>query len=496
MVDEIKKQSADEITNDLASEPASEPALKREPGAEASSGDDLASDLGGLFGVSSKKKKKKKKVEPEPEPVVEVYDEGDDDLSDEPIESSPAPSAVKKKAPAPQAAPKDPVKKKKQAHGIEGVFATGRDSGRASQSDLGGSYLDQDDLGGATVGGPNKALIGVVVALAVALIGVVLFVTPIGQDVVALFKGEYREKKNAAVKREKDAFDAAQKAALPRFGNLIITGNPLYASIKLNGQEQYGQTSNGLWREVFLKPGYSNFGNLPVKTKQIIEVSSPGYDPATFELTEGKWQGDEEGPMSFNYVAQLVPSSEWDKMEFDARMGSDAENEFFGAVTIESNPAGADVRWNNQPLLDKKGEVLKTPVTFESNYVRDERGKLEEVPVKVDTTFDSGHKVEVFFEGQPDSPRYGTQLERQMWVCAKKDDSAIKRLPKDHSVQKECDYSFKKVVDFEGLKGYIEAREEEKKRILEYNAKVKELREEALKRRGELSKEEIEAMQR
>ena len=503
-----EKQSAEEIVDNMAEEMGVKD--KKVPGDSA---EDLASDLGGIFGVSSKKKKKKKKVEPEvvvveeevQDPIEEEVSEPAEVAADEPsdvdeeeevVVVKPAPEAKKKAAPSTvkKSEPAAP-KKKNKAAAIDGVFATGR-SNDVAVSNSSSNYLDEDDLDGISPsGGSNTGLIAVIVVLVVALLGVVLFVTPIGNDLVLVMKGEYRERKDAEIARQEEAYMKAQKEKLPKYGNLTVTGSPLYATIKLNGDVQYGQTSSGIWREVLLKPGISNFGNLRAKEKQVIEVTSPGFTPATFELTESRWEGEDEGPKMFNYVATLKPESEWTQMEFDARMGSDTDNEFFGTVVINSAPAGASIKFNNKELLDKDGNPLKTPATFSSAYFKDEAGKLQEAAVRVDTTLDLGHKIEVFFDGQPDMPRYGTQLERQMWTCTKKGEDAIKKLPKDHTVQHECDYTYTKTVDFNGLQAYIKGREEERKRIEEYNAQIKEMREKQLKGELELSPAETSALE-
>lgn len=501
-----EKQSAEEIVDNMAEEMGVKD--KKVPGDSA---EDLASDLGGIFGVASKKKKKKKKkevvVEEEPEHDEVAADDEDDAPEEQAVEEEkeeerkeevvkPSPEAKKKSASTVKKSDA-PKKKKSKAAAVDGVFATGRssDSDFSSSSSSSSSYLDEDDLDGIKPAGSNKALIGVIVVLVLALIGVVLFVTPIGKDLVLVMKGEYRERKDAEIARQEEEFMKQQKEGLPKYGNLTVTGNPLYATIKLNGEVQYGQTSSGLWREVLLQPGISNFSNLRAKEKQVIEVTSPGFTPATFELTESRWEGEDEGPKMFNYVATLKPESEWTQMEFDARMGSDTENEYFGTVTINSVPAGASIKFNNKDLLDKDGNPLKTPATFTSAFFKDEAGKLEEAPVRVDTTMDLGHKIEVFFEGQADMPRYGTQLERQMWTCTRKDEAAIKKLAKDHTVQHECDYSYVKNVDFSGLQAYIKGREEEKKRIEEYNAKIREAKEKLMKGELELSPAETSALQ-
>lgn len=487
-----KKQSADEIVDNLAEEMGVKDEKVPESG---ESSEDVVADLGGIFGVSSKKKKKKKKKkEAEPQPQPEVSDdeelEAEVEVDEDDAEAEEEPEAEEEEEdedevaeePAPEKSAKK-KKKKKPAGGIDGVF-----NPSAGSSSGGGDviaedpYLGEDDLDGIDPpgNGVNKALVGVIVVLGLALVGVVGTQTEVGQDVMLVFQGEYRSRKDAERKRQEEEFNKAQEEALPKFGNLLITGSPKYAMIKLNGEVKYGKTSSGAWRPVQLKPGSSNFANLPIKEKHLIEVSSPGFEAANFELTEGKWEG--EGNYSFNYNAQLVPLNEWHKSEFDARMGSDLDNEFYGSVTINTSPEGATVEFDNHELLDKQGEPMKTPVTFESYWVKDEEtGKLEETQIRVDTPFDKGHKLKVHFPEEPAMPVYVNQVNRPMWVCEKLEESEIKKLPEEHSPQLECAYEYKLNLDFEALKGFIEQREKERERIDAYNKKIREMKMKAAK---------------
>ena len=489
---EDKKQSAEEIVDNLAEEMG----VKDEKVPDESS-EDLAQDLGGIFGVSSKKKKKKKKKDAAPEAETKEPEEKKEEKKDEPKEEEPKDekseekSEPKKDEPAASSDEEKPKKKGKAA--IDGVFAPsgGGSSSKSSSSYDDDLYLDEDDLGGASAGGANKAMIGVIAGLLLVIVGGVLFMTPVGNDIILVFKGEYRAQKDARIKQQEEEYDAAQKAALPKYGNLMITGSPKYATIKLNGELQYGKTSSGYHREMTLVPGSSNFQGLSVKEKQVVEVSAPGFESKTIEVTEGMWQGD-SGVYSFALTASLLPLDEWQKNEFDARMGGDVENEYFGGITINSNPPGATIKFNNKPLLDEKGNPLVTPVTFDKNWVKDEKGKLEEKPVRVDTIIDQGHKLEVFFEGQDSMPKYATQIERQNWTCTKLGEDEIKKLGKEHTIQQECKYAYNKTVDFNGIKGFIERREKLRKQIEENNEKVRELRKKAME--GKLDPKTAEAI--
>lgn len=497
-----KKKTADEIVDDLAEEMG----VKDSKSPESSqSSDDMMAGLDDIFGVGTKKKKKKKKDAPkeeasakEPEApaeeveedtseeVAEEEDTKEEEEAEEEAEEEVQPAKKETKA-------AEPAKKKKKNNAIDGVFATG--SGSDDDDDMGisfdtdDSYLDEDDLGDFEPrGGNNKTTIALV-AVIVVLGGALLYVlgsksdptkgeelSPV-QKVVLILKGDYREYKLARKKRIEEEFARKQLEGVERYGNLSIDGNPLYARIKLNGEIQYAPTSNGAYRELRLKPGISNFQDLKVKKTYKIEVSAPGHTPFTFDLTEGKWKGiKKDNPTAtgaFNLTAALVPVDTFARDEYAARLGSDTENEFFGSINITSNPPGAKITFNNKPLLNEKGEELVTPATFDKYYVKNEKGKFEEKPVRVDTTMDLGHKIEL----QPANtalPKYVAQLERQMWTCTKKDEKEIKKLPKEHSIQLECNYSYKLNADFNGVKGYIDRLEAERKAVVEKNKKLKE----------------------
>ena len=130
----------------------------------------------------------------------------------------------------------------------------------------------------------------------------------------------------------------------------------------------------------------------------------------------------------------------------------------------------------------------------------DKTGKLEENIVRVDTTLDIGHKIQVAIDypstcpagaetppacGATDNccpeecsvatdgdckwPAYITSLTRPMWTCTWNTDDGQPpaEIEKKKTIQHYCDYAFTLDVDFNGLKTYIVSREEERKRIME-----------------------------
>lgn len=475
-----KKKTADEIVDDLA----------QEMGVDDS--DDAMSGVDDIFGVGVRKKKKKKKpVEP-----AKPLDEDALGYEEPPVAER---VVVAEKKPEPAAA--KPAKKKKS--GPDALFATGGDSDAYLQEDSepeykskkspSRDYLDDDDLGDYDIKkGPNTVVIGMGVVIVVLLGAIGFMAFGQGDDSLKtgeelgffkklglIVKGDYREYKLARKRRIEDEYAAEQMAKVVRYGNLTIDGSPLYARIKINGEPQYAPIADDFYRELRLQPGVSNFQDLKIKTPYDIEISAPGYQTKTYQITEGKWQGiKKDNPTAtgqYNLTANLMPVSAEAQQEFDARLASDTENEFFGTVTINSTPPGAAVEFNNKPLLDKDGKPLVTPVTFDKYYVLNDKegskdkGKLEEIPVRVDTTMDLGHKI--LITPPNNMPKFAAQLERQLWVCTKKPESEIKKLAKDHSIQQECDYTYTLNADSSAIKTFIDRLKAERDAVIAENKK-------------------------
>ena len=66
----------------------------------------------------------------------------------------------------------------------------------------------------------------------------------------------------------------------------------------------------------------------------------------------------QKGTFSYRLTASLIPTSPMTKLEFDARMSTDTENEFFGQVTLNSSPPGARILINSKPALNEKGSLV------------------------------------------------------------------------------------------------------------------------------------------
>lgn len=474
--------SADEIVEDMAADMGVEDEKVPED-----SGDSAMDGLGGIFDVPSSKKRKKKKKsasssDDKPskkerlkkklaEQKAKEAAEASDDADEEVAEAKPAQNKADKK--------KSNKKKSSTSDELGGVFNPGGSGGGNDDVDLGGDYLGEDDLGGYKKGASTSTIILslVIVVLVGALGFVVVKFTDIGGDVAALFRGELKERRMAEAQKKKEEWEAAQKAKLEKYGTLNVTGTPVYAKIKLDGQTQYGQTTSGEWRDLRLTTSGAMFQNLKVKKKHTIDVSAPGFKPDSVELTEGMWSGG-SGPYSYQKMVSvnLIPESGQHQLEFEQRLDtSDVENDYYGAITINTMPAGAKVMFNNKPLLDKEGNELVTPVTFDKFYVKDEEtGKLEENEVNVDTPPDRGHKIQLALPAEKgEYPKYVTALQRRMWTCEWKDGQPPATPPNGKTFRDLCNYKYTLEMDFNALKSYIERREAEKKRIEEENAKLR-----------------------
>jgi hypothetical protein len=488
MADENEKgsQSADDIVDSMAADMGVEDEKVPED-----AGDAAMDGLGGIFDVPSSKKRKKKK---------KASSSSDDDSSEgkkpskkerlkKKLAEEKAADADADDADQPEESSDTPKKKSAKAEldSLGGVF----DPSSTDDDDIevGGDYLGEGDVGDYQKGTSTSVIVlSLIVVVLVGALGFVLVqFTEVGADVAALFRGELKERKTDEARRIEEEHEAAEKAKLEKYGNLNVTGSPVYSLIKLNGQTQYGQTSSGAWRELRLSTAGAMFQNLKVKKDHTIEVIAPGHKPDTIELSEGMWRGGEGGPYSYSkqVAVSLIPTSGQHQFEFEQRRDtSDVDNEYYGEVTINSMPSGAKVIFNNHPLRDKDGEELVTPVTFKKYYVEDEEsGKLEEKEINVDTPPDRGHKVELkLAEDKGEFPEYVTALQRRMWTCDWKDGQAPDSPPSGKSFRDMCNYTYTLDMDFNGLKSYIERREAEKERIKKENAELRARRAEEAKK--------------
>ncbi|MEZ4458772.1 MAG: hypothetical protein R3E66_03400 [bacterium] len=483
--EEKKKKTADEIVDEKAAEMGVD---KKKVPASDESAEDVMAGLG-IDGEDDSED-----ADADADEAASDEDAADEDEQDaaeeeeeEEEEVKPAPKKAEKKAdkkPEKKAEPKKAEKAKNtgkskggsaaERHpGIELFIHSGQ--GPAPSS----SYLEDIDRGDLDI--PEKSNMGLYLGIAAGAlaigIGAVLAFGSV-EDIGALFRGELRERRLAEKERIEEEYRQEQLAKLDKFGNLMISGNPLYAEIKLNGQYQYGQTSTGEWRELQLGPS-TVFQNLNIKKDLSIAVSAPGFKTTTIEMTQGKWLETPSGDFSFAASANLEPVSPEAKQEFDTRLSPDVETEYFGEITISTTPPGANVIFNNVPLMDEKGEVLKTPVTFSKYFVKDEKtGKLEERPVNVDTVLDKGHKVQLQMPKEAgEYPMYVTSLQRQNWTCNWKTEAELKAEkfnPDKDSVQKKCNYTWNFNFDFNNLKTFIKTQEEERKAVEERNRLMQE----------------------
>ena len=491
MSEEKKKKTADEIVDEKAAEMGVD--KKKVPASDESAEEVMA----GIDGEDSEEEDVDADAGSDDDDAAdeEEQDEAEEEEEEEEEEVKPAPKKAEKKAD--KKADKKPEKKaepKKAEKKAEKTKSTGKSKGGSAAERHPGielfihsgqgpapssSYLEDIDRGDLDI--PEKSNMGLYLGIAPGAlaigIGAVLAFGSV-EDIGALFRGELRERRLAEKERIEEEYRQEQLAKLDKFGNLMIGGYPQYAEVKLNGQYQFGQTSTGEWRELQLGPS-TVFQNLNIKKDVSIAVTAPGFKTTTIEMTQGKWLETPSGDFSFAASANLEPVSPEAKQEFDTRLSPDVETEYFGEITISTTPPGANVIFNNVPLMDEKGEVLKTPVTFSKYFVKDETsGKLEERPVNVDTVLDKGHKVQLQMPKEAgEYPMYVTSLQRQNWTCNWKTEDQLKaekfNADKD-SVQKKCNYTWNFNFDFNNLKTFIKTQEEERKAVEERNRLMQE----------------------
>lgn len=499
MAEDSKKdpQSVDDIVDGIVDEMGVE---DREVPKDTK--EDAMASLGGVFNIptSSKRRKKKaskkkadseegslskkerlrKKLEAESAASVDSFEEDkpEETLTEEPLKAEKvevaATSAAAENATLDTA---DERASRREAQEIAGIFnPTPKDE---AELDYSSDYLDEDDLGDHKKGGgANIFLVATILILLAVLGGVVIQFTDLGDDLGALFRGELREKRQAAVAKEEADFKAAQLAALEKFGTLNVTGTPLHSLVKLNGQIEYAPTSSGTWRELRVtSPSGKNFRNLKVKQPQTIELSSPGYKTESIELTEGMWDGSEDSSAyTKRLTLNLLAESPQNQAEMEQRMDTSLTDEdHYGTISINTIPAGANIIFNNNPLLDKKGEPLVTPVTFSEYYVKNEKtNRLDKKEINVDTPPDVGHKIELQVpEELGEFVPFATPVQRQMWTCHWKDGAAPDAPARGKTYRDSCEYKFAFDMDFKGLNTYIERREAEKEAIKAKNEKMK-----------------------
>lgn len=436
--DTTKKPSADDILDDLAAEMGvedDETTADVDSANEESASDAMAS-LQGVFAVSSGSKKKKKKKKPE---------------------------AKKERKPS----------SKPKADSAVGLFRPGGDDEHIDIDSL-PDPGDDDDFDAPQTNPVNKLLVAIIVILVLGGAGAVLAMTDLGSDLVLLAKGNYQEEKQREARRLEREHLEAQLAAMPRYGNLIISGRPQYATIRLNGQIPYGQTSDGQWRALSVGP-QTAIQDLSIDTIHEVEVEAPGHESRVFTITPEMWK-PHAADYLYEITATLTPLDGDAFDEFTTRMEG-VEGKFYtGAVNFTTTPPGAQIKVNSRVALDKDGEELRTPVTVEKFWLRNEEDdSLKEYDFRVDMPANRGNRIELIHPDDEELPQLVMALQRAMWDCQWKDEAERKRLPANAPILDHCDYVYDLNLDFNGLQTYIAEREAERERIENQTAQVPEV---------------------
>ncbi len=386
-----------------------------------------------------------------------------------------------KKAKAPRKPEREGSPSSAGVEAIDALFNVSGSPAPVDLSDASSSGLDAGDedqelarMERKVGGGANRALIAVVVVMAIGLLvmGLVAFGGKgVVDDVGAVMSGTYRDKKDSEKRRQEEEWRKQQLEQMEKYGSLNITGEPNYASIKLQleGEPEprtvFAQTTSGLWRDLSTP---TIIHNLKVKKPINIRIEAPGYKTHVETLTENMWQETPTGEYQYSMSRYLVPENEAVRAELEDRMLEFDENlEINGIIHVDSKPPGAKIKLNNRLVVDKDGNPILTkadgPVVLSAQMVDPEDKKKEALPLKINTPPDNGYKIDVFFDGEGE-PKYVAVVQRNLWTCNQKEENELKRLGADARPVLKCDYSYRVLADFEGIKTEIrrlEAIEEE-----------------------------------
>ena len=481
--------SEDEDGDDAAEAPA-EKSEAREEKAEASadeeeaapkkksSSNDAMAAMGGIFDVpSSGSKKKKKKPEPKAAPKEEA--------------SSPAMKASSAKESSGGAGAEEPRKKKKKAgvDAIDNLFELGGGSGPDPVDTDPLDALDEDrDLEKfeKRAGGKSNTMMYAIIGFLVLALGAtVIFMGGYGDDIISVFDGTYRDKKDAEKRRIEEEFRKAELEKLEKYGNLNITGTQhALFRIKLPGDSApkplYGRIGeSNLYRPLRLPVIVQN---LKIKQPISITIEAPNYQSQPLTLTKDIWQESALFEYQYQTNIHLQPASAWHQQELNDRMlpFEDEENIPKGVIKVESTPPGAKIMINKRLVVDKEGNPVLTPATIAEVPAReakeDDKKKPEPQPLDINTPPDVGYRIDVFFDNNAE-PMFVDVVQRSMWTCELKDEKEISRLAKDARPALKCDYTAKVEANFNELKAEIQrqkAVEEEMKKQAEERLKIDE----------------------
>jgi hypothetical protein len=341
-------------------------------------------------------------------------------------------------------------------------------------------------------GGTNRLLIGVIVALVLAM-GAILILNPGSEksrvdDLGAVFDGTYRDKKDAEKRRIEEEHLKQQREALEKYGALNIIGEPDKAVIKLQleGETEpriiYATTgSEGVYSELRLP---TTIQNIKIKKPFAVRVEAPGYRPQTINITQDRWIETSVGDFQYQLAVYLDPESVEAREELADRMlpfDKDGEEDgIVGTIKVDSNPPGAQIKLDGRLVVDDAGKPLLTPTTLdrlmpkpvEEGDKKDAK-KDERKPIQVNVPH---HKVEVFWPEDQKRPSYVTGVFRNLWACAPKDEKDLNKLPKDARASLKCNYEYTVNADFTGIDAEIRRIKAIQEELLKEKEKLDALR--------------------
>ena len=419
---------------------------------------------------------------------------------------------------ASKAGKSDAPKKKGSGSAVEGIFDVSGGGGGAPPPEQSYEPVIEDDEPIKSGGGTVKLLVGVIVVLILAMVGGGLFVTGKFGDVLAVVDGTYRDKKDAEKRRIEEDHRKAMLEALKKYGTLNVLGAPDKAVVRVQFDGDAAPrivyapfSENSPFTELRLP---TTFQNLEVDKPISVLVAAPGYRSNQLTVKEENWQ--EVGLRDYTYSTTMYLEAQSGMQDELTDRLEPHEEDFHGAIVIESNPPGAFIKLNGIQLF-KDGQPLRTPATITEypitgqvhvdaltaearvkqqlcdkgatticeeaqglvTQAKDLQTKLAErkkkpdvKQIKVNTPPDIGDKVELFFNDTA-MPRYVTSVWRRLWTCTPKSDRDIAKLPKEAKPVLKCDYTYRiaakdvaepgkpapsAVADFEAIKEEIKRR--------------------------------------
>ena len=258
--------------------------------------------------------------------------------------------------------------------GLSALFADDEADASIDDDPYVGEYDDDDDdvLNVRTGAGRSIVAFLVVMFISVAGLGGTYLAIPaeFREDIVPLIQGEDIQLKRRQRRAELARMERiAWLESRPKYGTIRIATRPGFSLIEIEGQPRYVEHPDNPDWLVETRSG-TVFDDMDIAQHYVAHVSTPNFEPLAIQLfpwgqDNSLWQqNSEDGTYGFELNEIMQPRIDLAD-EFLLRMTPAPEAaELYGAITIETSPSGAEVRYNGRLLVDENGNALRTPVTF------------------------------------------------------------------------------------------------------------------------------------